>query len=803
MFDPVAAGPGTHTITYAFTSAGGCTETTTQNIQVYARPHAEFTLPASGCLPPGGLVQFTNASTISDGQTLTWLWDFNDPDATAGNPNTSAVQDPTHNFAEGTYTISLTATSSNGCMKDTAITATFALTPVLNYPTLPAICEGGLPVSIASATSNVAGGTGVYSGTGTSASGMFDPALAGPGTHSIVFTYTTAGGCVQSVSQNILVHARPYTNFTYPNNSCLPPGGQVQFTNASTIADGQPMTWAWDFDDPDATAGNPGTSIAQDPAHNFGEGSYDIQLTATSSNGCAKDTTITATFAVTPVLSYTALTGLCESAPAVSVDNASVTNGVTGNGVYSGPGTSAAGMFDPAVAGPGTHTITYTFTSTGGCTQTISSNIEVYPRPVASFTADMDICLNESATLSSTSTISSGTITAWNWNLGNGNTPGYNNANPFTVSYTDYNNYTVELVNVSDRACTSLPVTHTIAVHPLPQADFNLAAGICMPGGNAVFINQTSVPDNSALAYQWTFGDGGTGSTAVDPTHAYASTGSYDVALTATSAFGCADQVTKTISDFYDKPLAFFEVMPDEICQGADVVFNEQSTAPNSTIQSWTWNFDDNTTSTAQLPVKQFSDPGVYEVQLQVTNTVGCVSDPFIHAVTVHLQPVIDAGQSFTVAQNTTVQFTASANSSGLDFSWDPPLGLSDPTALKPTLVAVADRTYTLTATGAFGCTETDFITVKILKPVQVPNVFSPNGDNIHDKWMLPNLAEYPDCTVEIFNRYGQQVFYSIGYNKPWDGTFKGKEMPVGTYYYVIQLKNGFKPMTGPITIVR
>jgi len=108
-----------------------------------------------------------------------------------------------------------------------------------------------------------------------------------------------------------------------------------------------------------------------------------------------------------------------------------------------------------------------------------------------------------------------------------------------------------------------------------------------------------------------------------------------------------------------------------------------------------------------------------------------------------------------------------------------------------------------LTATGGFGCTVSDYISIQILKPVKVPNVFSPNGDGVHDKWILPNLADYPGCTVEVFNRYGQQVFYSEGYGTPWDGRFKGNDLPVAVYYYVIKLENGFKPLTGSVTIVK
>jgi len=84
-----------------------------------------------------------------------------------------------------------------------------------------------------------------------------------------------------------------------------------------------------------------------------------------------------------------------------------------------------------------------------------------------------------------------------------------------------------------------------------------------------------------------------------------------------------------------------------------------------------------------------------------------------------------------------------------------------------------------------------------------IPNVFSPNGDGINDKWEVPHLAKYPGCSVQIFTRYGQQIFYSDGYDQPWDGTFKGKLMPVGTYYYVIEPKNGVPRFSGYVVLLR
>jgi gliding motility-associated-like protein len=82
-------------------------------------------------------------------------------------------------------------------------------------------------------------------------------------------------------------------------------------------------------------------------------------------------------------------------------------------------------------------------------------------------------------------------------------------------------------------------------------------------------------------------------------------------------------------------------------------------------------------------------------------------------------------------------------------------------------------------------------------------NAFSPNGDGINDYWRLDFLRDYPNATIQVMNRLGHVVFSSIGYNQPWDGRYKGEILPVGTYYYIINLKNGMPPIIGSITIIR
>jgi gliding motility-associated-like protein len=85
------------------------------------------------------------------------------------------------------------------------------------------------------------------------------------------------------------------------------------------------------------------------------------------------------------------------------------------------------------------------------------------------------------------------------------------------------------------------------------------------------------------------------------------------------------------------------------------------------------------------------------------------------------------------------------------------------------------------------------------------PDGISPNGDGANDTWVIDGIDLFPNCNVEVYNRWGELLFQSPGYKENWDGTFKGKALPVGTYYYIIDLGDPLFPdaYTGPITIMR
>ena len=114
---------------------------------------------------------------------------------------------------------------------------------------------------------------------------------------------------------------------------------------------------------------------------------------------------------------------------------------------------------------------------------------------------------------------------------------------------------------------------------------------------------------------------------------------------------------------------------------------------------------------------------------------------------------------------------------------------------------------YILRGENIYGCYEYDSLTVTVIPELVFPSGFTPNGDGVNDVWEIDYVNKFPNIEIEIFNRWGEQLFYSKGYpdDNRWDGTFNGKDLPVGTYYFLIKLNDGIheKPITGPITIVR
>jgi large repetitive protein len=174
-----------------------------------------------------------------------------------------------------------------------------------------------------------------------------------------------------------------------------------------------------------------------------------------------------------------------------------------------------------------------------------------------------------------------------------------------------------------------------------------------------------------------------------------------------------------------------------------------------------------------------------------------------IQSRSIKAAPSINSGGVKYVLANTSTILTPVISGSNLKYLWTPGLYLNSDTIPNPVCTPDADASYKIISIDNFGCSSSADVFVKVLKPLQIPNVFTPNGDGINEKWQVKNLKDYADCKVEIFNRYGQLVYHSVGYINEWDGTLNGKPLPAATYYYVINLKIAPKPIAGFVDIVR
>jgi len=338
---------------------------------------------------------------------------------------------------------------------------------------------------------------------------------------------------------------------------------------------------------------------------------------------------------------------------------------------------------------------------------------------------------------------------------------------------------------------------NALNVHSLPKINFSLPS-ICLPDGRGQFTSTSTIADNTdaLFSYRWNFNDPNdpSSATTINPIHKYSALGPYPVQLTIRTNNNCMDSATKILATIYPQPKANFSVSNQEICSNTTIQLTDLSDGKTSAVNNWVWDLGNNDVSNNPNPFKNFPDSGTYQIKLFITNMQGCVSDTATQQIIVHPYPVVIMGKSKLVLEGGTVALTADfIYGTDLRYLWTPSQFLNSDTARAPLSSPLDDITYRLTVTGIGGCIAGDTLFVKVLKAPMIPNAFSPNGDGINDEWRIQYLESYPGTTVDIFNRYGQKVFSSIGYDKPWDGKYNGKVLPLGTYYYVINPK-----MDGP-----
>ncbi len=184
-----------------------------------------------------------------------------------------------------------------------------------------------------------------------------------------------------------------------------------------------------------------------------------------------------------------------------------------------------------------------------------------------------------------------------------------------------------------------------------------------------------------------------------------------------------------------------------------------------------------------------------------VFEAIGACNDFDTVCVTVEALPIIDAGTDVTIIEETSTVLNATG---GVTYVWTPSTGLNDSTLANPTATPLVTTVYYVTGTSASGCSATDSVTVTVIPTIKFPDGITPNGDGKNDTWVIDYIEQYPDAVVEIYNRWGELLFHSEDYQNDWDGTYNGENLPVGTYYYIIDLHDDkTKPFTGPLTVLR
>lgn len=180
-----------------------------------------------------------------------------------------------------------------------------------------------------------------------------------------------------------------------------------------------------------------------------------------------------------------------------------------------------------------------------------------------------------------------------------------------------------------------------------------------------------------------------------------------------------------------------------------------------------------------------------------------CAYDVNISGTAVEIVAGVAGGQ-ILISLGESVELNVAGADTTASINWSPAQFLDDPTSTTPG--ATPDGTTTFQVTGSVGdCVLTDLVSITVSDPVIIFNTFTPNGDGINDSFRIKYIERFPNCQIEVFDRWGQSIFKSVGYAQPWDGTYKGREIPTGPYYYVIELNSlevTIPPITGVVSIV-
>jgi gliding motility-associated-like protein len=388
---------GTYNVKLISGAENGClTDVKVSQIIIKPKVISSFQAKTATCVNTNTL--FTQTSTVESGQLIRWVWDFGD-----GKPVVEKTTPAPFNYSYntvGTYTVTLTTYSDVGC-KSLPYTANITVNALpINDFVIPEVCLSDAQAFFANNSTDGDGSTTNLTylwDFGDPSSGALNNSTARDGKHK----YNAAGDYVAKLTVNNLngcsvVISKPFTvNGSFPVAAFDAPTGPVcsneifTATNTSTVAPGKVTRVEWYIDnvkymeDEDPETGK---------VYNFKYPSFTAPATKTItlkliafsgsiSGSCKATVEHQVVLKAAPVVQFSAVTPICLNNGSITL-NATEIGGLVGSGVFSGNGVSAEGVFNPVIAGPGTHEITYTFNAANGCSDAKKQAITVYDTPI-------------------------------------------------------------------------------------------------------------------------------------------------------------------------------------------------------------------------------------------------------------------------------------------------------------------------------------------------------------------------------------------------------------------------------------
>lgn len=768
------------------------------------------------------------SGTVS-GATTTGIWSGGTGNYNPSNSVLNSTYSPSASeLAAGSATLVLTSSNNGTCNQVTdTVVIVYTNSPSANAGINITACKNNAAsvltgtISGPTTTGIWTGGSGIFNPNNTSLTVTYTPSASEitSGFVNLILTSTNNGNC-NAASDNILINFTTAPSvyagidlFSCKNNASSVLSGSVNGPTNSGIWTGGSGTFS-----PNNTSLNP-TYVPS--AAEITAGFVNLVLTSTNNGNCnqVKDSI---------VINYTSSPTVNAGVDLFSCKNNAVTviSGTVAGATTSGIWTGGAGTFNPgntsltttytpsaSEIAAGSVSITLNSTNNGNCNQandTIVINFTNSPSVNAG--VDLFSCKNNSSTV--LAGVITGPTTTGIWSGGSGTFNPNNSA--LTATYTpSASEVSVGFVNLTltstnNGGCNSINDLIKLNFVPKPFANFNFN-NVCL--NNTTNYTNFSLPGTGTLtSSQWSFGDGSTANTQ-NSTHTYTSSGTYTTQLVVGNSYGCFDTIRKT-PVIYPLPNTSFGM--NRICNGnlLTLLFSDSTTVSSpETINSWFWDFGGAGQSNVKNPSQLFPGTGFYNITLIASSNHNC-KDTLVKQL--NLTPRPSAGFAYSISSGinvgTTVNFVDTSSYSN-SWNWNFQNG-STSSLQNPSTIYYDNGTFIVTqiVSDGYGCSDTARVAIKINNVTTeistlIPNAISPNGDGKNDFWKLDFLSIlYPNAEINIYTRWGENIYNSVGaYSNPWDGTYNGAKLPVGTYYYVLNLNdpNMTDPFKGGVLLIR